>query len=131
MFPAIGSYTGCKNIELEFRYTSKDIWNRSVEELAKVARTLGYEPVKGCPISFTKEILFRKIGTWNKLYIMRRQRSQYLKKKWGYLNKDGVKSLIDCYRSKKFKETPYLRKKSEIARESWQSLPLSQKNAKR
>ena len=130
MFPAIGSYTGCKNIELEFRYTSKDIWNRSVEELAKVARTLGYEPVKGCPISFTKEILFRKIGTWNKPYIMRRQRSQYLKKKWGYLNKDGVKSLIDCYRSKKFKETPYLRKKSEIARENWQSLPLSQKMPK-
>ena len=130
VFPAIGSYTGCENIELEFRYTSKDIWNRSVEELAKVARTLGYEPVKGCPISFTKEILFRKIGTWNKPYIMRRQRSQYLKKKWGYLNKDGVKSLIDCYRSKKFKETPYLRKKSEIARENWQSLPLSQKMPK-
>ena len=127
VFPAIGSYTGCKNIELEFTYTNTELWNKSMKELSEVARTLGYEPVKGCPISFTNEILFRKIGTWNKPYIMRRQRSQYLKKKWGYLNKDGVKSLIDCYRSKKFKETPYLRKKDEVSREAWQSLSLSQK----
>ncbi len=130
VFPSIGSYTGCKNIDLEFKYTNKDLWYKSIKELAEVARELGYEPVKGCPISFTKEVLFRKIGTWNKPYIMRRPRTERFKKKWGYLNKDGIKSLIDCYRSKKFKETPYLRKKSEIAREAWQSLSLSQKMPK-
>jgi hypothetical protein len=130
VFPAIGSWTGCENIQIKLEYTNTELWNKSLAELVKVARELGYEPVKGCPISFTNEILFRKIGTWNKPYIMRSRRSKYFKKKWGYLNRDGVKSLIDCYRSKKFKETPYLRKKSEIARESWQSLPLSQKMPK-
>lgn len=130
VFPATGGYTGCKNIDLQFEYTSKELWNKSIKELAEVARTLGYEPVKNCPISFTQEILFRKIGTWNKPYIMRSRRSKYFKKKWGYLNKESIKSLIECYRSKKFKETPYLRKKSEVKREAWQSLHLSEKMPK-
>lgn len=130
VFPAIGGYCGCQNIELEFEHTNKDIWNKSIEELAKVARELGYEPVKGCPISFTQEVLFRKIGTWNKPYIMRSRRSKYFKKKWNYLSKDRIKGLVDCYRSKKFKETPYLRKKDEVSREAWYSMPLSKKMPK-
>ena len=81
VFPAIGGYCGCQNIELQFKYTNKELWDKSLKELAEVARELGYEPVKGCPISFTQEVLFRKIGTWNKPYIMRRQRRKYLKAK--------------------------------------------------
>lgn len=131
VFPAIGMWTGCKNIIIEFTYTDKELWNKSIKELARAARELGYEPIKGCPISFTKEVLFRKIGSWNKPYIMRRQRTEHFKKKWGYLNKDGIKSLVDCYRSKKFKETPYLRKKNEVKREEWYSKHLSQKMPKK
>jgi len=130
VFPATGGYCGCQNIDLQFEYTNKDIWNKSMEELAKVARELGYEPVKGCPISFTQEVLFRKIGTWNKPYIMRSRRSKYFKKKWGYLSERRLKHLVDCYRSKVFNEKPYLRKKDEIKREAWYSMPLSKKMPK-
>lgn len=130
VFPAIGGYCGCENIELQFKYTNKDIWNKSIKELAEVARELGYEPVKGCPISFTQEVLFRKIGTWHKPYIMRRQRSKYLKAKWGYISKRRMKDIVDCFRSRKFKETPYLRKKDDIAREAWCSKHLSEKMPK-
>ena len=101
-----------------------------MKELVYVARELGYEPVKGCPISFTKEILFRKIGTWCKPYIMRPKRSHYLKARWGYLSKSRIKELVDCYRSRKFKETPYIRRKDEIEREKWYSKSLSQKMPK-
>lgn len=130
VFPAIGGYSDIQNIEINFSKTNRDIWNQSMKELVEVARTLGYEPVKGCPISFTKEILFRKIGTWNKPYIMRRQRSKYLKAKWGYISERRMKHILDCYRSKKFKETPYLRKKDEIRREAWHSKHLSEKMPK-
>jgi hypothetical protein len=130
VFPATGGYCGCQNIDLQFEYTNKDIWNKSMEELATFARELGYEPVKGCPISFTQEVLFRKIGTWNKPYIMRSRRSKYFKKKWGYLSERRLKHLVDCYRSKIFNEKPYLRKKDEIKREAWYSMPLSKKMPK-
>jgi hypothetical protein len=130
VFPAIGGYSDIQNIEINFSKTNRDIWNQSMKELVEVARTLGYEPVKGCPISFTKEILFRKIGTWHRPYIMRRQRSKYLKAKWGYISERRMKHIVDCYRSKKFKETPYLRKKDDIARSEWSSKHLSQKMPK-
>ena len=130
VFPAIGGYCGCQNIELQFKYTNKELWDKSLKELAEVARELGYEPVKGCPISFTQEVLFRKIGTWNKPYIMRRQRSKYLKAKWGYISERRMKDIVDCFRSRKFKETPYLRKKDDIRRENWCSKHLSEKMPK-
>ena len=130
VYPAIGGYCGSKNVEIELAYTSKELWDKSMKELTQVARELGYEEVKNCPISFTQEVLFRKIGTWNKPYIMRKRRSVYFKKKWGYLNKERIKSLVDCYKSRKFKETPYLRKKNEIAREKWYSKHLSEKMPK-
>lgn len=129
VYPAIGGWSGCQNVEIRFDKTDKDLWDKSMKELAEIARTLGYEPVKGCPITFSKEVLFRKIGTFNKPYIMRRQRSRYLKAKWGYLSERRMKEL-DCYKSKKFKETPYLRKKSDVEREKWYSLHLSQKMPK-
>ena len=130
VFPAIGGYCGCQNIELQFEYTNKELWDKSLKELAEIAREFGYEPVKGCPISFTQEVLFRKIGTWNKPYIMRRQRSKYLKAKWGYINERRMKDIVDCYRSKVFNEKPYLRKKDDIAREEWCSKHLSEKMPK-
>lgn len=130
VFPAIGGWTGCRNVEIEFDKTSKDLWDISMKELVDTAREVGYEPVKGCPISFTKEVLFRKIGTWNKPYIMRKRRSHYLKARWGYISERRLKDLVDCYRSKKFKETPYLRKKEEVEREKWYSIPLSKKMPK-
>jgi hypothetical protein len=130
VFPAIGGYCGCQNIDLQFEYTNKDIWDKSIKELAEVARELGYEPVKGCPISFTQEVLFRKIGTWNKPYIMRSRRSKYFKKKWNYLSKERIKGLVDCFKSKKFKETPYIRKKDDIKRSAWSSKHLSEKMPK-
>lgn len=130
VYPAIGGWSGCKNVEIEFDKTNIDLWNISIKELADVARTLGYEPIKNCPIGFNQEVLFRKIGTWNKPYIMRSRRSKYFKKKWNYLSKERIKGLVDCYRSKKFKETPYLRKKDDIARSEWSSKHLSQKMPK-
>jgi len=131
VYPAIGGWSGCQNVEISFSKTDRDLWNKSMNELIEVARTLGYEPVKGCPISFTKEILFRKIGTWNKPYVMRKRRSHYLKAKWGYISERRLKDLVDCYRSKKFKETPYIRRKDEVTREKWYSLHLSQKMPKK
>lgn len=130
IYPAIGGWSGCQNVEIAFDKTDRDLFQRSLSELVNIAREVGYEPVKGCPITFSKEILFRKIGTWNKPYIMRRERSHYLKAKWGYLSKRGIKELVDCYRSKIFNEKPYIRKKDDVAREKWQSLSLSQKMPK-
>jgi hypothetical protein len=130
VYPAIGGWSGCKNIEIEFDKTDMNLWNKSMKELADVARTLGYEPIKNCPIGFTKEILFRKIGTWNKPYIMRRKRSQYLKAKWGYINERRLKHIVDCYRSKVFNEKPYIRKKADIKRSAWSSKHLSEKMPK-
>lgn len=130
VYPAVGGWSGCQNVEISFSKTDRDLFQSSLSELVKVAREVGYEPVKGCPITFSKEVLFRKIGTWNKPYIMRKRRSQYLKAKWGYLSESGIKELVDCYRSRKFKETPYLRKKDEVKREKWYSLHLSQKMPK-
>lgn len=130
VYPAIGGWSGCQNVEISFSKTDRDLWNRSLAELVEVARKVGYEPVKGCPITFSKEILFRKIGTFNKPYIMRKRRSHYLKAKWGYINERRLKDIVDAYRSKKFKETPYLRKKEEVEREKWYSIPLSKKMPK-
>ena len=130
VYPAIGGWSGCKNVEIEFDETDMDLWKTSMKEIADVARTLGYEPIKNCPIGFTQEILFRKIGTWNKPYLMRRRRSKYLKAKWGYINERRLKSIRECYRSKVFNEKPYLRKKDDIARSEWSSKHLSQKMPK-
>ena len=130
VYPATGGWSGCKNVEISFSKTDRDLWNKSMDELVEVARTLGYKPVKGCPITFSKEILFRKIGTWNRPYIMRRRRSQYLKAGWGYLSESGVKEIVDCYRSKVFNEKPYLRKKDDVKREQWYSKHLSEKMPK-
>lgn len=130
VFPATGGYSDIQNIEINFSKTNRELWNKSLKELMDVARTLGYEPVKGCPISFTKEILFRKIGTWHRPYIMRRQRSKYLKAKWGYISERRLKDMVDGYRSKVFNEKPYLRKKYDIARSEWSSKHLSQKMPK-
>ena len=131
VYPAIGGYSGSRNIEIEFKYTNKNLWNKSLKELAEAARSLGYEPVKNCPISFTQEVLFRKIGTWNKPYIMRPRRNQYLKARWGYINERRLRDIIDAYRSRKFKETPCIRRKDEVEREKWCSLHLSQKMPKK
>lgn len=130
VFPSVGGWSGCRNVSIEFDKTNNDIWHNSIKELTDVAREIGYEPVKDCPISFSKEVLFRKIGTFNKPYIMRKRRSQYFKKKWGYLSKSRIKELVDCYRSKVFNEKPYLRKKDEVSREAWYSMPLSKKMPK-
>lgn len=130
VFPSVGGWVGCRNIEIEFERTAQELWDKSMKELVEVARKVGYEPVKGCPITFSKEILFRKIGTFNKPYIMRKRRSHYLKAKWGYINERRLKDIVDAYRSKKFKETPYLRKKEEVEREKWYSIPLSKKMPK-
>lgn len=130
VYPAIGGWSGCKNVEIEFDETDMDLWKTSMKEIADVARTLGYEPIKNCPIGFTQEVLFRKIGTWNKPYLMRKRRSKYLKAKWGYINERRLKSIRECYRSKVFNEKPYLRKKDDIARSEWSSKHLSQKMPK-
>lgn len=130
VYPAIGGWSGCKNVEIEFDKTNMDLWNISIKEIADVARTLGYEPIKNCPIGFTKEVLFRKIGTWNKPYIMRRRRSKYLKAKWGYISERRMKSMVDCYRSRVFNEKPYIRKKDDIRRSAWSSKHLSEKMPK-
>lgn len=130
VYPAIGGWSGCKNVEIEFDETDMDLWKTSMKEIADIARTLGYEPVKGCPIGFNQEVLFRKIGTWNKPYVMRRRRSKYLKAKWGYISERRMKSMVDCYRSRVFNEKPYIRKKDDIKRSAWSSKHLSEKMPK-
>ncbi len=131
VFPAIGGYCGCQNIELQFEYTNKDNWDKSIKELAEVARELGYEPVKNCPISFTQEILFRKIGTWNKPYIMRKRRSRYMKSSWNAMT-DGFGSLKPYMDEYKW-NLPVRGTKSnkELQLEEYYNIPLSKKVPKK
>lgn len=131
VFPAIGGYSGCKNIELEFKYTNKELWDKSMNELSEVARELGYEEVKNCPISSTQEVLFRKIGTWNKPYIMRKPRSRYLKASWNAIT-DGFGSLkpyIDKY--KWCLPVRGTKSNKEIEQDKWYTIELSKKVPKK
>ena len=100
LFPAVGKYTKGRNLDISIEYTKKEVLCEVIKELEEIAKEIGYKYIKDCPISYTGEILFRKIGTWNKPYIMRKRRSRYLKSSWDAIT-DGFGSLkpyIDNYK---------------------------------
>lgn len=100
LFPAVGKYTNSRNLEISIEKTKPSILGETIKELEEIARELGYIYIQSCPISYTGEVLFRKIGTWNKPYIMRKRRSRYLKSSWNAMTDrfGSLKPYINKYK---------------------------------
>lgn len=128
---AIGRYTNSRNLDISLKYTKSNIINEAIDELNAIAKELGYTYIKNCPLSYTEEILFRKIGTWVRPYIMRKRRSRYMKSSWNAMT-DGFGSLKPYMDEYKW-NLPVRGTKSnkELQLEEYYNIPLSKKVPKK